>query len=290
MSKVNFQAPGEQSSGPQTVLITALLHGVEVGDTVVIVAPNPLEISALTNAASFSTNLSCNPGSLATLWGAGFAPEPGESATGLPLPAVLSGISVQMNGVSARLLYVGPTQINLQCPSLPPGTDLQITVERTHAQQKAIVVHSLRIPMQQAAPGIFSLDSSGSGQGVVVIANSGELASLAKPGIPSQPAHPGDYLVLYATGLGPVDHEVAVGEAAGVDPLSWALGDVRVKVASVFQQVTFAGLAPGFAGLYQVNILLSEGIPAGPAVPVTLQVALPDGGLLESNEVTIAVE
>ena len=290
VSKVNFQASSEQSSGQETVQITALLHGVEMGDTVVIAAPSPVEISALTNAASYSTNLSCNSGSLATLWGAGFAPEPGESATGLPLPAVLSGVRVQMNGVSARLLYVGPTQINLQCPSLPPGTNLQITVERTDAQQKAIGVHSLGIPMTQAAPGIFSLDGSGAGQGVVVIANSGELASLANPGIPSRPAHPGDYLTIYATGLGPVDHEVAVGEAAGVEPLSWVLSEVRARAGTAFQEVTFAGLAPGFAGLYQVNILLLEGAPIGPEVPVTLQVVLLDGTLLESNEVTIAIE
>ena len=95
---------------------------------------------------------------------------------------------------------------------------------------------------------------------------------------------------IYATGLGPVENEVLAGEPAGTNPLSRVLNEVRAKVGFQYMQVTFAGLAPGFAGLYQLNLRLSQSVDTGTAVPVRIEVVLDDGTVLKSNEVTITID
>ena len=144
--------------------------------------------------------------------------------------------------------------------------------------------------MGEATPGIFSLDGSGSGQGAITIANTAVFAMTANPTFKGRPARPGDYLAIFATGLGPVDNEVPAGEPASADPLSQLLSETRAKVGDIFVEVTFSGLAPGLAGLFQVNIHLPSFAPLGFNVPVKLLIPLRDGNVLESNEVTIAIQ
>jgi uncharacterized protein (TIGR03437 family) len=284
--------PVESQLGTHHVIFTATNSAEQSSSqTVTIeVVDGSIQISALTNAASFSVEFSCSPGSLATLWGVGFVDGPPESATTFPLPTVLNGIRVLMGSVAANLLYVGSTQINLQCPDLPPGTELIIIVQRVGPEKVTGASESLTLSMMEAAPGIFSLDGSGSGQGVIVISNTTLLAMVANPDFEGRPAHPEEYLTFYATGLGPVDNQVSAGEAASADPLSELIGEVRVKVGDILVDVPFTGLAPGFAGLYQVNIHLPSFAPLGLRVPVKLLIVLSDGSVLESNEVTIAIQ
>jgi uncharacterized protein (TIGR03437 family) len=248
-----------------------------------------MKIFTLTNAASSSGDFACSPGSLATLWGVGFTDGSAERARSFPLPTTLNGLRVEMNDRPSRLLYVGPRQINLQCPSLPAGTRLSITVKRLDSGESA-TWSAPGVSMRDAAPAIFSLDGSGTGQGLVIIGNTPKLAMLPTPDIDGQAAEPGDHLVIYANGLGLVDNEIEPGEPASTSPLSRVVGTVRVKVGDVFTPVTFAGLAPDTAGVYQVNIVLSDAVPSGTEVPVVLEVQLPDGTILQSNVVTIAIQ
>jgi uncharacterized protein (TIGR03437 family) len=133
------------------------------------------------------------------------------------------------------------------------------------------------------APGIFSLNQAGSGQGAVEIAATGQLAApLADAGVPVQR---GEYIAIFATGLGPVSNEPATGAAALSDPLSSTLTVPIVTIGGIAAKVTYSGLAPGFAGLYQVNALVPDGVPTGDDVNLVISI-----GGVQSNTVTIAVQ
>jgi uncharacterized protein (TIGR03437 family) len=144
--------------------------------------------------------------------------------------------------------------------------------------------------MQHATPGIFTLHATGAGQGAVALASTGEVAMVTDPTIPSAPARGEDFIAIFATGLGPVDSAVAAGEPAPLDRPSALLSDIQVAIGDVFGEVQFAGLAPGYVGLYQVNTRIPSFAPTGDAVPVRLLVRFPNGRVAESNTVTIAIE
>ncbi|HYO80199.1 MAG TPA: hypothetical protein VES20_02265, partial [Bryobacteraceae bacterium] len=112
-------------------------------------------------------------------------------------------------------------------------------------------------------------------------------------GISSRPARPGDTLVFYAIGLGPTVPVSTSGAASPATPLASAPGNWRVIFGatgpfgqgSVEVPPMFAGLTPGFVGLYQINVTVPQDTPSGTAVPVALA---GDSGL--SNVVTIAIQ
>ena len=78
----------------------------------------------------------------------------------------------------------------------------------------------------------------------------------------------GDTVVIYCTGLGAVNPPVATGTAAtGPTP---TVQPVTVQIGGQSASVIYAGLTPGFAGLYQVNAVVPAGVAAGSQVPVVL--------------------
>jgi uncharacterized protein (TIGR03437 family) len=250
---------------------------------VTVVTDTPI-VGGLVNSASYSTDLSCSPGGLASIFGTGFTRQEPSAASSLPLPTVLSGVRVKINDQFAPLLYASGTQVNLQCPILLPDTPLEVTLESDLG-----VSQPVNAVMQHATPGIFSLTATGSGQGAIVVAGTDQVAMVTDPSIPSAPAQLEDFISIYATGLGPVNTSVVAGEAAPFDTPSVLLSDVQVAIGDVFGELQFAGLAPGFVGLYQVNAKIPSFAPTGDSIPVSLRVRFPDGRVAESNKVNIAI-
>ena len=142
--------------------------------------------------------------------------------------------------------------------------------------------------MQGAMPGVFTVNSTN--QGVVLIGSTNKIAMPATKGIPSLPAQPGDTLTVYATGLGKAIDGVDAGQAAPMDRLVLLENKVTVMVGDLEIKPTFAGLAPGTAGLFQIDLVLPADSQLGPTVPFSLKVILPDGGIVEGNHVTIAID
>jgi adhesin/invasin len=68
------------------------------------------------------------------------------------------------------------------------------------------------------------------------------------------------------TGLGAVTPPVADGAAGAVNPLSIVIASVGVFVGEQNASVTFQGLAPGFAGVYQLNFVVPPGVPSGQVI------------------------
>jgi len=135
------------------------------------------------------------------------------------------------------------------------------------------------------APALFTTNSRGTGQAAALIAGTATLAAPAGASRNARPAHKGDFVLLYCTGLGDVVNSPNPGDPAPSDPPSETVVQPSVTIGGVSATVSFSGLAPGFAGLYQVNVQVPAIAPSGSAVPVVLQI-----GGVTANTATIAIE
>jgi len=144
------------------------------------------------------------------------------------------------------------------------------------------------VNLSAAAPGIFTFSTTNSAtQGVILIANTASFAAPvgAVPGASSRPATSADALTIYCSGLGAVTNTPANGSAASGASLSSVPAQVSVTIGGKSAPVLFAGLTPGFVGLYQVNVQVPTGVVSGNAVPLIITTAN-----LSSNAATIAVQ
>jgi uncharacterized protein (TIGR03437 family) len=202
-------------------------------------------ITGIVNAASSLPSIA--PGSLVSIYGANLASSAAASST-FPLPTSLNGTSVTINGTSAPLAYVSPGQINAQVPY------------EIQAGNAALVVQS---GAGKNAPVSFSVSATGPG---VFVTAGGQAIAQNFPGYASNssqnPVQPGQYLIVYLTGQGSVNPAVATGAAAPADPPALPLAPVQAQIGGANAVITFAGLAPGFAGLLQANLIVPE-VPAG---------------------------
>jgi adhesin/invasin len=185
---------------------------------------------------------------LISIYGTNLAAADGRS-TATPLPTSLNGTSVSINGIPAPLLFVSATQINAQAPlETPLGTAALVV------QNGALKSASVKVDVRAAAPGILALP--GGSHALAVNYPGGALNASQNP------VHPGEYAVVYLTGQGVVDRPVASGAEAPANPLSLPLAAVRAKLGGIPAEVAFAGLAPGFVGLLQINLLVPD-VPGG---------------------------
>jgi uncharacterized protein (TIGR03437 family) len=201
-------------------------------------------------------------------------------ASTIPLPATLASASFQIGGRAAPLFFVSPSQVNLQIPWELAGQPQAMVT----ATVGATLSYRHMISIAPFAPGLFTLNQASSSQGVVTIAGTPLFAApQSVPG--SRPAHPGELISIYCTGLGAVSNQPATGMAAPAIPVSDTIATPTVTVGGILALGTFSGLVPGAVGLYQVNVQVPAGAPAGDAVPVIMSI-----GGVTSNTVTIAVQ
>jgi uncharacterized protein (TIGR03437 family) len=195
------------------------------------------------------------------------------SAGTFPLPSQLSGTLVTIGGVAAPLLYAGSGQINAIVPyGLPVNTSTQVIV-----QQGTAYTTPQPIILSAAAPAIFTQSGAGTGQGIVIDYESGKSAA------PGSPTQAGDEIVIYAEGLGATTPAAVDGQAATTSPLLEVPG-VSLTIGGQSARVDFAGVVPGYSGLYQINAAVPGGVH-GNALPLVLSVAGQS-----SPAVTIAVQ
>ncbi len=233
---------------------------------------------ALVNAASYDTKIA--PGSIAALFGSNLTTQQAEAATSLPLPTSLAGLSVKINGITAPLFYASASQVNLQVPSgVNVGT---VTVEVFNGSSPTPIA-SGTASVVDAAPGIFTVDATGRNQAAVLNSDYSINADFDRfPG--SRPEASGNFVIIYATGIGATNPQVADGQAAPSSPLALATDTTTVTIGGLQAQVLFSGLAPGFVGLWQINAILPESLPTNLATPLRV-----DLRGKQSLEPTIAV-
>jgi len=279
-------APQAAQIGGHTVQFTATnSSGASSSKNVFVnVGSDTPVILSFANGASYVDDGGCSPGAVATFMGEGFSRNAPKAASTSPIPTEMDGVRVKANDAYIPVFYASETQINVQCPQLAPGNPLTLTVESNTGTSSP-----LSTKVQYATPGIFALDGSGRGQGAILLANTSTVAMPHTDGIPSQPAKPGDFVSIYATGLGPVGINLATGQPAPTNVTVPATALVDVLIDGVKADVPFAGLAPGYTGLFQVNAKVPDSIHPGDAVSVQIMTHRPDGSITVSNVVTIAV-
>ena len=212
----------------------------------------------LVNAASYETVVA--PGSIGALFGANFTAQT-QIAVDVPLPMTLGGVSVKIAGKAAPLFFVSPSQINLQVPGgVAAGT---ATVE-VFSIAGTSPISTGTVTVADAAPGVFTVGATGRGQAIALNSDFSINASFdSLPG--ARPEVAGSYISIIATGIGNTSPLVADGQVAPDSPLAVGIGETMVTIGGVQAQVLFSGLAPGFVGLWQINVLLPDNLPTNPA-------------------------
>jgi uncharacterized protein (TIGR03437 family) len=212
------------------------------------------------------------PGDIIASFGLNLASD-AAGAGSLPLPFQLLSTTAVLGGIRLPLYYANNGQVNAMVPyDLPLNTRQQIVVQRGSSYS---VPQSVVIGVAQ--PAVFTVDSSGQGQGVIFKYDAAGNAILADK---NAPAKAGDVVVIYCAGLGAVMPGIAAGAPTPLTGLTQTVNPVTVFIGGASAQVMFAGLTPGSAGLYQVNAVVPAGLPANGTTSLQLSVAGQDSGVV----------
>jgi adhesin/invasin len=251
-------------SGQLTITLMAVdpvsqLSGMEqvTGGSQAVQDPPVLDPSGVVSSATAVSFSPVAPGGLITIYGSLL----GDSTLGfsaVPLTTQLGDTQVLMAGQAIPLLYVSPTQINAVVPAgININAPQQVLVQRGST-------YSVPVPVDVASaqPSLFA-----SGGQVIAQAYRGS----APPFLVSTqaPATAGDVLVLYTAGLGATNPAIVDG---AVSPVANTVSTATVSIGGQNAPVQYAGLTPGFVGLYQVNAVVPDGVVSGSA-PVTISIA-----------------
>jgi len=238
--------------------------------------PLPITVGAVVNAAS-NVQGPVAPGEIVTLFGKAIGPSTLTSftATGGYIGTQIAGAYMTFNGTEAPLLYISANLAAAIVPYEVAGaSSVEIAVSYQGKYGSTTVV-----PVASAAPGIFTANTTGSGQAAAVNQN-GSLNTA------SNPAKVGSIVSLYVTGEGQTSPGGQDGKVANSAPYPMPVQAVAVTIGGVSATVTYAGGAPtAVAGLMQVNVQIPAGVATGGSVPVMVSV----GGVAAQAGVTIAV-
>jgi uncharacterized protein (TIGR03437 family) len=217
-----------------------------VTDTVTV-GPAPVSAAlALVNAASQSQG-AVAPGEIVTIYGAAIGPTSGVTGTfdasGL-VGNMLAGAEVSFDGVPAPLFYAQASQINAQVPYAIAGESVTEVVVTYQGQMAG----ALSLPVVASAPALFA----------AALNQDGSLNSSTAP------AARGTVVTFFGTGEGLTNGANIAGQAATA-PYPIPILPVTLTVAGIAAQLLYAGEAPNFAGLLQVDAVIPGGfVPSGP--------------------------
>ena len=252
-----------QAAAPFAPLVykpsTVVVNRATLPQATEVWAMQPASDAVAVNAGGFAAGMPVAPGSLVSVFGR-FTGSQTIAAGAYPLPRKLGDTDVLIDGKAAPLLYVSPGQANVQVPAATaPGQSLlEVRVGGQTLGRAALTV----VPI---APGLLAVANQ-----------DGRLNSAAAP------ARPGEVLQIFGTGQGAVKPAVEDGAAAPPRPLAAGVTP-NVFLEGRQLAVEFSGLAPGFAGVWQINATIPAGAPTGNQ----LSLVVVNG--LTSNTMTVAV-
>jgi uncharacterized protein (TIGR03437 family) len=252
--------------------VTGQAAGVAITFDAYILAQPSINTGAVVNAASYQRILA--PGSYVSIFGSNMVEADllsnanGDGAPWLPLPMAIDGVNVSFDVPSAgisvpgNLIFVSPGQINVQVPwELQGQSSAQVKVTMDEMYGYPVFGNVVTVPLTACAPAFYV------GGGTIAAQDAITGAQI----LASNPAHAGEILSLYANGLGPVTNQPASGAPAPGGP-NLASTTTPLVVTIGGQQVTpsFSGLAPGYPGLYQLNVTVPAGLTGNQNVTVSI--------------------
>jgi uncharacterized protein (TIGR03437 family) len=276
------QIPASETADARAYIVRVKLANGDIttGRALVLAASINSQSVTTVEAASFQGYVA--PGQIVALFGGGLINgTDGVAASTIPLPRSLLGTTVFVDGVNAPLFYAGLSQINYQLPYGTAIGDAEVVVLRSDG-----VAFYGHVEVLPAVVACFSVSSTGEGQASAI--NSNYL-----PNSTSNLAKKGDYIALFSTGTGRgllnattgQPYTMKDGEANPFNPLVVTSETPVVTIGGKVAVIYYSGLAPGYVGLWQLNIQIPPDAPSGLAVELEVKF-----GGRTSNKVTIAVE
>ncbi len=270
---------------PGYVVVTS----IEQVDTL---PPPAISTNGLITASSFGAYSTATAGSYLEIYGSNFATTSqtwaASNFTNGIAPTSLGGVSVTVNGRSAYVNYISPNQINIQVPAnVSSSGQVPVIVTSNGLVSSAAMLNMAPFAAGLLAPANFNV--SGKQYVEAIHAVSGAVVSNgAVSGVPAAPAVPGETLIFYGTGFGPVtasNISIAGQIAPGQTTLATA---VQFQFGSSTAQVLYSGFAPGLVGVYQFNVVVPSDVSNGD-VPLQVKLggaAIPQQGLLVPVQTT----
>jgi uncharacterized protein (TIGR03437 family) len=218
----------------------------------------PPSIASVVNAADGTKPVA--PGGLISIYGSNMAPS-NMATSQMPLPTALAQSCLVVNGALAPLLFVSGSQVNAQLPGRVTG-NATMTIHTPGG-----VSDNFNFSSTSNAPSVFQSGAPGASSrlATIVRASNGELVT------PTNPIHPEDTVVIYLTGLGATSPAVDDGMPAPDFPLATATVIPNVSLGGKALSVYWAGLVPGYVGLYQINATVPFGVPLGLDIPLVIE-------------------
>jgi len=213
-----------------------------------------LSPNGIVSNASFSPfTAGVSPGDFVILEGNNLGPTTLQGASLLPLPTELANVKVLINNIEAPISYVSAHQIAALVPFAIGNDSVAQFQVNNNGQLSNVVTEYVNL----TTPGVFTQDSSGSGYAAALHKN-GSLVTT------DSPAEAGETLAVFMSGLGTVFPAILDGVGAPSNPPSTtSYTSFMADISGTPATIAFAGLAPGFAGLYQVNIQIPTGLTPG---------------------------
>lgn len=235
---------------------------VELSPAVTTNAPT-ITSGGVVNGASYGTTIAAS--SWVTIVGANLASTTrswtAEELAGGTLPTALDGVSVTINNKPAYVQYISPTQLNVIAPADDAVGPVEVKVT-ANSQTSAAVSATL----QSVSPSFFTFD------GKYLAATHADNSWLGKSGLfasaptATTPAKPGETIVFYANALGATNPAIAGNKIT--DAVAPVAASLTVTIGGQPATVAFAGLVPPFARMYQMNVVVPEGLANGDHVVV----------------------
>ena len=240
----------ETAAAPAAGQATLIGGLAKVSGTVLAGVGPVLQPNATLNNLNPQRGAALAPGAVIQIFGVNLTPTSPASFETLPLPTSLNGTTVLIGGIPAPLFYLSKNQINAQVPfELASGRQYEVQVNVNGA-----LTTPDQISLVEAAPGIAA-----AADGTVLAQHTnGDLVTA------DNPAAPNEAIVIYLVGMGRTVPPVSSGAAAPTDQLAQVAIPPTVTLdGSPAGGVLFAGLSPGFVGLYQINFTVPAGTAAG---------------------------
>jgi len=241
-------------------------------------APAPMapSIGSVVSASSYGGFPAVAPESFVEIYGSNLALDTRgwtkADFTGNQAPTSLDGVEVSIAGQKAFVNYIvaNPGQVNVQLPSNIPTGAQQITVTNKSGTSAPFNVTVNATEPGLLAPASFKIG----GKQYVVVFHSDNVTYVlpegAIAGLPSRPAKPGETIVMYGNGFGPVTPNIPAGELAAGN--SQLVASMEILFGETQAKLAYYGLSPGLVGVYQFDVVVPT-IPDNDSVALSFKLA-----------------
>ena len=268
------------------VVVRASVPGAPAVEFILFAGPHISAGGVVGGGLSVPRVTAVSPNAIISIFGANFAPAGTVKLVGADdlvngrLPTRLGGVCVQIGPDLARIFHVFPGQLNVQVPNLQAVVEGPVQVILDCLAENETKSNVENVTIQAATPEFFYFAQNPDGNNPIAAINAvtGEFVG---PGFTA--AKPGDILTLFATGFGATDPPFEAGVlpdqiGSTVESALVTLGEIQLSAADVL----YAGVTPGSAGLYQLNLRIPDTAPDGD-LSVVVRIgafSTPPGGFL----------